>query len=135
MRNETVARINGHDVIVMDSISLIGAKDKDAVVISSSHGGAISAGFALRHPPFLVAFNDAGGGRNGAGFASLSLLDERKVAAVVIAHDSAAIGDSLDTWENGIVSRCNDTARERGIKEKTSIRKNVENILSQFTRQ
>jgi hypothetical protein len=63
MRNETVAMLNGRPVVVMDSISLITPADAGAMIICGSHGGAISGAFAAMHPPALVVFNDAGGGK------------------------------------------------------------------------
>jgi len=75
MRNETVAVVNGRPVVAMDSISLIGPENEGAIIVCGSHGGAISGAFAAKHPPALVVFNDAGGGKNDAGFTSLGDLE------------------------------------------------------------
>ena len=107
MRHETVTTVNGRRVVLMDSISTIGPADRDCIVISGSHGGRISGAFALRHPPALVAFNDAGGGKNGAGIAALALLEGAGIPAIAISHDTARIGDAIDAWAHGRVSACN----------------------------
>jgi hypothetical protein len=115
MRSETVASLNGLHVIAMDSISLIAPADAGAIIVCGSHGGAISGAFAARHPPALVIFNDAGMGKNDAGVASLADLEREGIAAAAVSHVSARIGDALDAWENGTVSRANGPAAEAGI--------------------
>ena len=55
MRNETVATLNGRPVVVMDSISLIVAKDAGAIIVCGSHGSAISGA--------LAEGNESGAGR------------------------------------------------------------------------
>ena len=66
------------------------------------------------HPPALVVFNDAGGGKNAAGVASLAELEREGIAAAAVSHESARIGDALDAWENGVVSRANGPAAGGG---------------------
>jgi hypothetical protein len=107
MRHETVTTVNGWRVVLMDSISTIGPADRGCIVISGSHGGRISGAFALRHPPALAAFNDAGGGKNGAGLAALALLEGSGIPAIAISHDTARIGDAADAWAEGRISACN----------------------------
>ena len=126
MRNETVATINGWRVVVMDSISLIAPEAEGAIIVSGSHGGAISGAFAAKHPPALVVFNDAGGGKNDAGIASLARLESAGIASAAVSHDSARIGDALDAWENGVVSRVNGPAAAAGIMPGRPLRKVVE---------
>lgn len=115
MRNEVIAHVGGAAIVAMDTISAITAKDRGAIIICGSHGGAISGVFAAQHPPALLFFNDAGGGKNRAGIAALSDLDGEGIPAATVAHSSAWIGDSLDAWETGVVSYANEAARQRGI--------------------
>ena len=102
-------------VNLCDSISMIDAADAGQVVISGSHGGAVSAVYALRNRPAIVFFNDAGVGKNRAGIRSLELLAKQGVAAGTVMHVSARIGDARDTLESGIVSYLNDLGRRRGL--------------------
>jgi hypothetical protein len=129
MRNETVATLSGRRVIAMDSISLIGPGDAGAIVVCGSHGGAISGAFAAIHPPALVVFNDAGGGKKDAGVASLAALERVGIAAAAVSHESARIGDALDAWENGVVSGVNRPAREGGLEPGQPLR----DALQRFT--
>ena len=126
MRNETVARLGGRRVLLMDSISLIGPDDAGTVIVCGSHGGAISGAFAAKHPPALVFFNDAGIGKNGAGIASIWNLEAARIAAATVSHDSARIGDALDAWENGVVSHCNAWAARAGVEAGQPVRHAVE---------
>jgi hypothetical protein len=127
MRNETVATLNGRPVVVMDSISLIAAKDAGAIIVCGSHGGTISGAFAAMHPPpALVVFNDAGGGKKDAGVASLAALEGEGIAAAAVSHGSARIGDALDAWENGVISRVNRPAAEGGLVPGRPLRQAVE---------
>jgi hypothetical protein len=115
MRHEAVTTTNGRRVVLMDSISTIGPGDGGCIVISGSHGGRISGAFALKHPPALVAFNDAGGGKNGAGVAALDLLEQAGIPAITVSHDTARIGDAADAWAHGRVSKRNAPAAAAGI--------------------
>lgn len=102
-------------VILVDSITRIEPQDAGSVVVSASHGGTSSGGFALEVPLALVFFNDAGVGKDGAGIAALDMLEQHGVPAACVAHTSARIGDALDTWENGVVSHANASALRAGI--------------------
>lgn len=125
MRNETVAELGGFRVVVMDSISLIAPRDAGAIVVSGSHGGASSGAYAAMHPPALVLFNDAGGGKDGAGIASLRMLGAAGIAAAAVAHHSARIGDALDAWENGVVSHGNELSAGAGIEPGQPVKRAV----------
>ena len=83
--------------------------------MTGSHGGVSSARFALESRPFLAVFNDAGGGKDQAGYAGLSLLETQGIAACTVAYDTARIGDARSTLEDGIISRANAQARALGI--------------------
>ena len=126
MRNDVIATLNGRRIIAIDSISLISSQDAGAIIVCGSHGGAISGAFAAVHPPALVVFNDAGGGKNGAGVACLADLEREGIAAAAVAHDSARIGDAVDAWENGVVSYANAPAREAGVRPGRLLREAVE---------
>jgi hypothetical protein len=64
-----------------------------------------------------VFFNDAGVGKDDAGVAALPYLQDRGIAAGTVAHDSALIGDALETWRCGVVSALNEAARTAGFCE------------------
>jgi hypothetical protein len=122
MRNETVTSLHGRRVVLMDSISLIGPEDADSIIICGSHGGLISGAFASMHPPRLVVFNDAGGGKSNAGYASLAMLDGKGIASAAASHNSARIGDAEDSWLNGVLSAVGDATHALGLRPGQSVK-------------
>ncbi len=100
---------------VVDSITQLGVGDAGCVAVSGSHGGISSARFALAARPLLSIFNDAGGGREDAGYAGLDLLQSNGLAACTVGHHSARIGDAQSTLNDGIISRANPLAALIGI--------------------
>lgn len=103
-------------IVLVDSITEIEAEDADAVVVSGSHGGISAARFASEVPARLYVFNDAGVGKDGAGMSGLRLLEDAGVAACVVAHTSARIGEARDTWDNGVISAVNANAAALGYE-------------------
>ena len=129
MRKDVVARGPRGCVLLIDSITQLAAGDEGAIVVSGSHGGASSGTFALELPLQLVFFNDAGVGKDEAGIAALAMLQARGVAAVALAHTSARIGDALDAWQHGVISRVNDQAHVLGLRRGQSVRDAAERLL------
>ena len=122
MLKAQVAQGEGGRVIVMDSITMLTPDEDGAIVVCASHGGRSSAECALAAPPRIVFFNDAGVGKDNAGIAALDMLEERGAAAGTVAHTSARIGDARDTWESGVISHVNSTARKLGLVPGTLLR-------------
>ena len=114
---------------MIDSITQLEAGDEGAIVVSGSHGGASSGEFALALPLQLVFFNDAGGGKDDAGIAALTLLQARGVAAATVAHTSARIGDAFDAWHHGVISHVNDQALALGLRVGQSVRDAADRLL------
>jgi len=106
-----------------------GAGDAGAIVVSGSHGGASSGEFALALPLRVVFFNDAGIGKQEAGVAALTMLQARGVAAATVAHGSARIGDALDAWQHGVISRTNEAAHALGLCIGQPVRVAVQPLL------
>lgn len=107
----------GVKVIGIDSASLIGTQDRDCIVVTGSHGGLLGGepASAIRQPCVAAAFNDAGGGADGAGYSRLPVLDAMGIPAVTVSHMSARIGDARSSWATGLVSAANVRAQEAGI--------------------
>ena len=130
MLKKTVEQGQGGKVVLMDSITKVNADDNGAVVVCASHGGTSSGEFALEVPLKLVVFNDAGGGKDDAGIAALEMLQGRGVAAAAVAHTSGRIGDSLDMWENGVLSHVNAAASALGLSAGDKVRDKLTNLVS-----
>ncbi len=130
MRKDVVLDGPGGRVVIMDSITKVAGEDEGSIVVAASHGGASSGEFALEVPLRLVVLNDAGIGKDGAGIAALGMLEARGVAGATVSHVSARIGDALDMWEAGTVSRVNAVARSMGVREGASLRAAVEALCA-----
>ena len=130
MRKDIVLETSRGRVVIMDSIAKVTLDDKGSVVVAASHGGASSGEFALEVPLDLVVLNDAGVGKDDAGIAALGMLQGRGVAGVTVGHDTARIGDSLDMWECGVISRVNEVAKARGFAERQKLRDAIETLVA-----
>jgi hypothetical protein len=100
---------------IVDSITELGEADAGCVAVSGSHGGVSSARFAIAARPLLSIFNDAGGGKDDAGFAGLALLQAQGLAGCTVGHLGARIGDAQSTLKDGIISHVNEAARALGV--------------------
>ena len=103
-------------VRVVDSITELNAQDAGCIAVSGSHGGLSSARYALAARPLLSVFNDAGVGLNNAGLAALDFLQSHNLAACVVAHTSARIGEARSTLTTGVVSSINGAASVLGVQ-------------------
>ena len=109
----------GLRLVCLDSSSLVAQGEDDGhIVLCGSHGGLVAnqPHLALQVDAAAAFFNDAGIGKDGAGITRLPALDAREIAAATVAAMSARIGDGRSTYEDGIVSRVNETARAAGIE-------------------
>ena len=129
MLKKEVVKGSGGRVILMDSITKVTAEDAGAIVVCASHGGTSSGEFALEVPLKAVIFNDAGVGKDDAGIAALEMLQKRGVAAATVAHTTGRIGDSLDMWENGVLSHVNAAAREAGLSDGAKVRQVLSDLV------
>ncbi len=129
MRKDVVLETARGRVVIMDSITKVTPDDKGSIVVAASHGGASSGEFALDVPLDLVVLNDAGIGKDDAGIAALGMLQAKGVAGATVSHESARIGDALDMWECGVISRVNEAARARGLGGQQKLREAIATLI------
>lgn len=134
MRREVVDQLAQRQVIVIDTIAHLAPEDADQVIATGSHGGISSGEYAARVPVAAVFFNDAGGGKEDAGIAALPWLDARGTPAGAVSHDSAVIGDALETWQCGVVSALNGRARALGFVEGEPLQQALRRVFGQAAR-
>src|SRR5512134_1759520 len=130
MLKQEVAKGAGGRVILMDSITKVTRDDAGAVVVCASHGGTSSGEFALEVPLKAVIFNDAGVGKDNAGIAAMAMLQARGVPGATVAHTSGRIGDSMDMWENGVLSHVNAVGRAAGLAPGARVRSTLTELVS-----
>jgi len=131
---ETRLRIanTGHRAVwAIDSMSLAREEDRRAIVVTGSHGALLGGrpDHILAMDVFAAFFNDAGGGRDGAGYTRLPVLDERGIAAATVSCHTARIGDGRSTYDTGVLSRVNEVARHLGLQEGLSTREAVARLV------
>jgi hypothetical protein len=103
--------------IVLDSVTHLTGAHRGMASYCASHGGIYAGYYAAKCGTGAVILNDAGVGRDQAGIAGLTLLDNLGVPAATISHRSARIGDGADGPARGILSTVNSTARTLGLLE------------------
>ena len=100
----------------LDSASLAAPEDAGHIVICGSHGEALGGKpeTAFRYDAVAAVFNDAGIGIDDAGISRLPALDGRNIPAATVSAASARIGDAKSIYEDGVISRVNESAAARG---------------------
>ncbi len=94
-------------ILLVDSVNYLNSAAQGNVVIASSHGGIYAACKAAVSGARAVILNDAGIGRENAGIACLDYCERIGMAAAVVSHTSARIGDVADMLRRGIISHAN----------------------------
>ena len=131
---ETRLRIanSGHrEVWALDSVSLARAEDRRSILVTGSHGALLGGrpDSALDVDVFAAFFNDAGGGKDGAGFSRLPALATRGIAGATVSCNTARIGDGRSTYDTGVLSRVNEVARHLELREGMSAREAVARLV------
>lgn len=119
-------------IIALDSIGLVAPSDAGSILVIGSHG-ALHGGdpaSALAVDAASAFFHDAGGGKDDAGFSRLPVLAARGIAAATVDYRSARIGDALSMWQTGVLSRVNDVARTRGLRESLGVQRAAMQVAS-----
>jgi hypothetical protein len=101
-------------VLAVDSVSQVNWTMAGSLILGGSHGGIVN-GRAIKAPVRAAFFNDAGGGKDGAGVSRLPALDVCGIPAATVSAMSARIGDGRDTYANGTISHANASARALGL--------------------
>jgi hypothetical protein len=98
-------------ILLADSVNYLDSAARGRVVIAGSHGGTYAAYKAADSGARAVILNDAGVGRQDAGIACLDYCERIGMAAAVVAHTSARIGEAADMLRRGVISHANLPAR------------------------
>lgn len=114
--NQHILFIDGSvKTVIMDSVSYVTDDNQSDIIISGSHGGSSSAGYAIDVAAGAVFFNDAGCGKNNAGIKGLELLQQHSIIAAAVDHRTAEIANGADTYANGIITHVNIGASQAGL--------------------
>lgn len=102
------------DIHTTTSVTKIAPESAGQVLVGGSHGGIYAGYLAAKAGCAAVILNDAGGGKDDAGFGSLAYLDNIAMPAATVSHESARIGDGDDMLARGIISHVNEAATALG---------------------
>ncbi len=117
LKQQKQTHINGIAVTVTDSITFLNKNNAGEIVVCGSHGGVSAGLYAQKHDVKAVFFNDAGIGKNNAGVKSLESLSNTGILACTVDCLTAEIFNGQDTLDNGIISLCNQLAKDKNIKK------------------
>jgi hypothetical protein len=131
---ETRMRIanTGHrEVWLLDSVTLARPEDRRSILVTGSHGALLGgrADTALDVDVFAAIFNDAGGGKDDAGYTRLPQLDLRGIVGATVSCHSARIGDGRSTYDTGVLSRVNEAGQRLDLREGLSVREAVARLV------
>ena len=119
--------------VVMDSVSYVTEANQSDIIISGSHGGTSSAGYAIDVAAGAVFFNDAGCGKNNAGIQGLELLQQHSIIAAAVDNCTAEIANGADTYANGIITHVNTCAAQAGLSRGMCVRDAVALLRTRLT--
>jgi uncharacterized protein YunC (DUF1805 family) len=104
-------------VMAMDSAyHVCEANRRNDVVVAASYCGVLPARFVARHSPRALIGVDCGIGPDGASIAGLWFLEALNVPAVAADVNTVILGDGVDVYRHGVVSRVNRPASDCGVE-------------------
>jgi uncharacterized protein YunC (DUF1805 family) len=114
----------------MDSARYVDARNRRTdVVVPSSYMGVLPARLMAPHEPRAVIGHDGSIGKDGAGIAGLWYLEALGIPAAAADGMSAELGNGLDLYETGIISRVNILAERCGVIEGMPVREAADRLL------
>ena len=127
--HKVVKESGGYRIIIANSATSIDENNEKDVVVDGSHFGLNVGQYALRAKIRGMIGNDAGIGFEEAGIAGLKLLGQHSVPAAAVSCMSARIGNGTTTYEEGVISVANETAKELGITKGMSAKEAADRMF------
>ena len=122
---------DGRRVIAMDSARYVDSRNfGNDVVVPSTYLAVLPARLIAPHRPRAVIGHDGCIGKDGAGIAGLWYLEAIGIPAAAAAGMSAELGNGLDLYETGVISRMNILAERCGVVEGMTVRQAADLLLT-----
>ncbi len=123
-------------VICLDAAPMLEDADAGGIAITGSHAALFRGQPDNVIGPDLagVFFSDAAVGKDHAGVLRLADLDKRGIPAGTASAASAAIGDSRDIFENGVLSHVNASAARLGASAGMTVKACVALLIERARR-
>ena len=107
---------SGAQIVALDYIA--GGLDEDRhrnVLCVGGHSGRNVDDY-IRCLPAGIIGSDGGMGKDRAGAAGIWVVQKYGLAAASVAAATARLGDGLSTYQDGVISACNDLAAAKGVR-------------------
>lgn len=105
------------DIVCMGSAYDVGPRNRDRdVVCNASYAGVLPVRFIAEHRPRGAIGVDCGIGKDGAGIAGLWYLEALGILGAAADVHSVELGNGIDLYEAGTISRANEPARSVGVR-------------------
>ena len=110
-------------VVAMDSARYVDSRNEGrGVVVPSSYLGVLPARLIAPHRPRAVIAHDGCVGKDGAGIAGLWYLEALGIPAAAADGMTAELGNGIDLYETGLISRVNILAERAGVLEGMTVK-------------
>lgn len=127
---EVVYRVAHGAVAAMDSAYDVRSNNEGVdVVVNASYCGVLPARFVGQHRPRGAIGIDCAIGKDGAGIAGLWYFEALGIPAAAADVMTAELGNGIDLYEEGVVSRVNAIAAAMGIAPGMAVREAAHALL------
>ncbi len=105
-------------IVCMDSAYDVDTRNHDRdVVVTASYCGVLCARFTSAHRPKGVIGVDCGIGLDGSAIAGLWFYEALNIPGAAVDVQTVELGNGVDVYQRGIISRLNEPARRCGVRE------------------
>ncbi|MCW5653790.1 hypothetical protein [Hydrogenophaga sp.] len=108
---------NGRSIVCTDSIAYALPEDKNRnVLCTAGHTGRSVIGYFRDYRPWAFICSDGGVGKNDSGVSALEAVEPDGIPGASVSALTARMGDGQSTYFDGVISACNQPARDKGVK-------------------
>ena len=119
-------------IVTMDSARYVDGRNRDTdVVVPSSYLGVLPARLMAPHRPRGIIGHDGCIGKDGAGIAGLWFLEALGIPSAAAEGMSAELGNGLDLYQTGVISRLNIYAERCGVAEGMAVSEAARLLLAE----
>ena len=122
-------------ILVFDSATYVGDylhdhPAQDDVVVAASYAGVLCAKMIMEAKPRATIGLDCAIGKDGAGISGLWFYEALGVPAAATDVMTAEMGNGKDMYEEGVISRLNDSAQRLGLTVGMSVKDAARALLT-----
>ena len=108
---------SGRSIVCTDSIAYALPEDKNRnVLCTAGHTGRSVVGYFRDYRPWAFICSDGGVGKNNSGLSALEAVEPDGIPGASVSALTARMGDGQSTYFDGVISACNQPARDKGVK-------------------